>query len=236
MSIERASNVILTVAAVVMVAILVRREFVALQPGDGGGGTALEPRRVSEAEWQAVLESAVEIEGDTSRADVTIWIVLFSDLECPACRDYHRRVMGGALEDLGEGVRLAYVHRPLRGHRFAREAAKAAECAAGQFRFREFIDVLYAIQDSIGNKPWSSYAADAQVPDSAAFQDCMSRPPPARIQSGVDVAISLGITATPTVMVNGWLFQRPLTETELATVVENLRFGRPLTSGLSASR
>jgi len=34
-----------------------------------------------------------------------------------------------------------------------------------QGRFREYLDVLLERQDSLGLKPWTSYGAEAGVPD-----------------------------------------------------------------------
>jgi protein-disulfide isomerase len=47
-------------------------------------------------------------------------------------------------------VRIVFRHFPLRIHRLAIQAAKAAECASDQGRFQSMSDALYAHQDSVG--------------------------------------------------------------------------------------
>lgn len=123
-------------------------------------------------------------------------------------------------------ISQVFVHLPLSGHRFARSAAEAAECAASQSRFEAFVDVIFAKQDSIGLKPWAGYAAEAGVPSISAFTECLRDPPVGRIEAGVALADKLGIGATPTVIANGWKFGAPPPARELSRVIEDLLAGR----------
>jgi protein-disulfide isomerase len=112
-------------------------------------------------------------------------------------------------------------------HRFARPAARALECAGDQLRFGEFVEAVYLQQDSLGLKPWTSIARDAGVTDTARFERCVSeKERVARIEDGVAAATRLNVTATPTVIVNGWKFALPPSEQTLMLTAERLLRGQ----------
>ncbi|MGH7468455.1 MAG: DsbA family protein [Longimicrobiales bacterium] len=138
--------------------------------------------------------------------DATVVVVEFGDFECPFCKRFTTE-METLKEEYGNRVALVYVHYPLRTHRFARPAARAAECAAEQSRFGEFHDELFERQDSLGLKSWLSYAIEAGVQDEAAFGRCVDRSDPVPlIERGLEVGKKLGVTGTPTIVINGWRY------------------------------
>lgn len=217
---ERSLSVLLTASAVVIAVVLVRREFTsqALPPSatiDYG------PPRY-EPTWQDVRANGVWL-GD-SLAPVTI--VEFSDLECPFCRRFHK-TLSAVRSRSGGKVAFVFVHFPLEMHRFARPAARAAECAADQGRFSEFIDAIYEKQDSLGLRPWMMYAFDAGVSDTVAFAQCeRTRKTFTRIDAGLEAGNRIGVASTPTVIVNGWRFPVAPTEPELDRVIRDLLAGK----------
>jgi protein-disulfide isomerase len=116
---------------------------------------------------------------------------------------------------------------PLKIHRFARNAALAAECAARQDRFAAFVEVAYSRQDSIGLKTWESYARDAGVSHADAFSACLAESASsALVDSGIAASARLGIHATPTVMLNGWRVP-DASQAELSRAIGELLAGRP---------
>jgi protein-disulfide isomerase len=135
------------------------------------------------------------------RAPVTL--VVFSDFQCPACR-----VLAGSVHEVRTrhpgAVNVVYRHFPLRAHAAAIPAARASECAAAQGRFEAFHDVVFARQDSLGRLPWASLARDAGVPDLAAFDRCErdASPLPA-LAADTAAGARLGVTGTPTLLING---------------------------------
>jgi protein-disulfide isomerase len=119
------------------------------------------------------------------------------------------------------------VHFPLRSHRLALPAARAAECAAEQGAFEEMHRTLFARQDSLGLKSWGSYAAEAGIPDTARFLECTaSQRSFPRVEAGRRVGEREGVSATPTVLVNNWRLRRPPSEDDLALLVADVRAGR----------
>lgn len=219
---ERLLSILLTAAALVIAFSIARREFFGGRSSQdlvnsGRQSAAFEP------EWESSLE--IGVPGGVPSAPVQI--VQFADLECPACREFEVRTLSVARDQYGDRLGAAYVHFPLPYHRFARIAAQAAECADTQGRFQPFVTTVYARQDSIGLKPWVSYALDAGIVDTAAFDRCLRADEPSpRIQAGFELGQRLGVRGTPTVIINGWRFNSPPSLTDLTRTIGELLDGR----------
>jgi protein-disulfide isomerase len=150
-------------------------------------------------------------------------IAEFADFECPACKHFESTLKSVLASYPANRVSLVFVHFPLRQHRFASIAARAAECAAPGGRFATFHDLLFAKQDSLGLKSWGSFGFEVGIRDSARFSRCVAGTEVvSRIAAGEGIGKRLEIHATPTVMVNGWRFPRPPSETELKNLIDKL--------------
>jgi protein-disulfide isomerase len=151
-------------------------------------------------EWPALIAGGHSI----GPADAPAVLVTFSDFQCPSCG-----FLAGMIAELRAeqhaALRMVYRHLPLSTiHPHARPAALAAECAAGQNRFEAFHDALFAAQNEIGITAWQTFAARAGIPDLAAFAACLEDERHAdTIDADVELADALGITATPTMFLNG---------------------------------
>lgn len=203
------------------VAVAAANISVALQRGPGAvrlSGRSGPPEFV--AKWQDMLEHGIVI-GDTS---ASVKVVEFADFECPFCRRFHNAYRESkALH--GADLALIFIHYPLSTHRFAVPAARASECALAQGRFAEFVDVLFGKQDSLGLKPWSSYAHEAGVADSARFEACIANNEPMpRTEAGLRLGAEIDVRATPTVLINGWRFHAAPYDS-LSEIVTRLRLG-----------
>ncbi len=74
----------------------------------------------------------------------------FSDLQCPACKRAHQLIVLPLLAEEGDHIAFHFRHFPLRSiHRFAEQSAQAAECAADQGKFWEFVSDTYAHQEDL---------------------------------------------------------------------------------------
>jgi len=207
---------VLVVCAVVVTAAVVRREFFPAR-----GGPDMRPRKVDN--WQA-LTSAGQWLGDP-RAPVRI--VEFSDFQCPYCAKTHP-VLEAVRRRHPDRVAVLYRHFPLDPiHPYARRAAVASECAAAQGRFAEYSDALFAQQDSIGAKPWTRFAAETGVRDTAAFARCVTG---ARALANVERDARAGrdtdVQVTPTLVINGTLRPGAVSEAELERLVDAAGRGR----------
>jgi protein-disulfide isomerase len=140
-------------------------------------------------------------------ASAAVSLEEFSDFECPAC---------GALEpglrkvvnDYGDRVRLTFRNFPLPMHRYALQAARAAEAAGQQGKFWEMHDALYDHQEewSKAMEPrvqFESYAARLGL-DVQKFKTDMERQDLLeRIKADMQRGNSLNVRGTPTVFLNG---------------------------------
>jgi len=100
-------------------------------------------------------------------------------------------------------VRLAVKDLPLSFHRLARPAAEAARCAAAEGRFWPYHDRLFAEQPRFEREHLLRYAADLGL-DVPRFTRCLDeRRHAAAVEADVRQARALGITGTPTFVING---------------------------------
>lgn len=222
-------NVLLATAAITMAAVVARRE---LFVDATGAAASIDPSTPPPPEflsgWAPLLKQGHTI-GPPS---ASVQLIEFIDLECPACRRFHSGALREIRADFPSQVSVTYLHLPLTTiHRFAEVSAHAAECAGEQGQFGPFIDLVYEKQDSIGLKSWSDFAAEAGVSDAVAFGGCLALPTAPAIALQSAIADSLGIRATPTVIVNGWRLGRPPGTGNLRHLVRELIAGRDPFSG-----
>lgn len=224
--IERALLVLIATATLVVAGITVKRELRGTDRSTLAGQYALNPDYV--ADWKSVLSAGVPL--DSNLAPVSI--IEFVDLECPVCRQFHQ-TLHHTRRRFGDSVSITLVHFPLEMHRFARQAARAAECARAIGEFPTFIDVVFSKQDSIGLKSWASYAKEAGIKDTSSFSSCaMASSPVPLVQQGIAAGERLGIRGTPMIIVNGWRFRGAIPDSVLQVVVRSVLNGeRPFETG-----
>ena len=128
--------------------------------------------------------------------------------------------------EYGDDLAYVFVHYPIGSHRFPRSAAHAAECAAREGAFAAYAGELFSRQDSLGLKTWSSIAVEAGVADTVGFNQCVSNGEAFdRVEKGRDVGSLIGVTGTPTVIVNRWRLPTP-PYSGFSDVIEGLLAGR----------
>lgn len=178
------------------------------------------PERLQD--WDALVAAGVLL-GDSA---AKVRVLVLSDLECPYCKQCHSRFR--ELQRSEPSVALIFVHYPLDRHRFARPAARALECAGAEGRFDEFLDLVFQYQDSLGFKSFAAFARDAGVRDTARFIRCAADTAQvARIERGLALGKQIGVRGTPTVVINGWRFNRIPDDNLLRESSQRLRNGEP---------
>lgn len=131
-------------------------------------------------------------------------LVVFSDFECGFCARFALATLPGLVEEHGSSLRVIFRHWPLPNHRLALPAAKAAECAAVQGRFREFHDRLFAARDSVGIVSFVQFAEQAGVADLDRFNSCFaSEQSMPQIERDAALALAVGGHGTPTLLLDG---------------------------------
>ena len=157
-------------------------------------------------------------------SDRVVTIEEFGDYQCPPCGLLHPELKKIEAE-YGKNVHVVFRHLPLTNiHKNAMAAAQAAEAARLQNRFLEMHDRLY-----LNQKNWAD-AADARSVflgyarelglDTTRFTRDMNSPEVNnRITSDTNLAVSRGVTGTPTLLIEGHQL-RPE-----ATTAEGIRRG-----------
>ena len=82
--------------------------------------------------------------------DAKVWLVMASDFQCPACKEWHDKTSTEIMRDYVETgkVRFAYTNYPIDHlHPNAHAAAEAAMCAGAQGKFWVIHDKLFAAQN-----------------------------------------------------------------------------------------
>lgn len=214
------SSIVLATCAVIMTSGFMYRNF---GPGRTGPRSGVQAP-VFVQEWRQLEQLGRSI----GSSQAPLRIVEFGDFECPACRAFHRE-FSAARETLRGDVALSFVHYPLEYHRFAGLAARAAECAAAQGRFEEMHNALYEGQDSLGLKPWTGYARDANLSNLPLFEGCIAlRDSLDRVVDGRAAGEAVGVLGTPTLLINGWRVSRPPRSGDLIRMAHEIRQGKPI--------
>jgi protein-disulfide isomerase len=152
----------------------------------------------------AVVAQTRHFKGDP---DAPITIVEFSDFRCPYCGRFTNdagRQIDEQYVDAGL-VRFGYQHFAFLGPE-SQTAAEASECAAEQDAFWEYHDVLFGSQAGVRVDGLRQFADELGL-DVEAFDDCLGSGKYASLVRGETAsAQSLGVTGTPSFLING----RPL--------------------------
>ncbi len=134
-------------------------------------------------------------------ADAPVRMVLFTDFECPYCRN-----IGPLIEQVlhrnPKTVNLVFKNMPLKFHKMAEPSARAALAAHEQGKFWEYHDRLFAaskLTDELLTRTASELGLDM-----ARFEQDMASPTiRAKIQKDLIDAQKAGVTGTPTIFING---------------------------------
>ncbi len=150
-------------------------------------------------------------------------VVVFMDSECPFCALFHETVQKIATDTLP--VRVFYVNHPLDYHEHSTPGARAADCAHELGFFREWIDSVYRNQQSLGLMGWGTLAIEAGIRDTARISHCAREEGTTRderIATTLKLGQQLGVEGTPTVLVNGWRYGTPPSESQLRTTIAEM--------------
>lgn len=165
--------------------------------------------------------------------DADVVVREFADYQCPACGRFADASQRLKQEYVDSGkVRFVFFDLPLRQHGNAVPAAMAARCAGDQESYWPMHDRLFAQQsewnstsDPVGT--FTRYAESLGL-DARRFRRCMETDLHLdAIERSRQLARQLGITSTPTVLVDnipltqpGWGQLRAVVERELANAGE----------------
>lgn len=182
----------------------------------GGGSNSRQAAQQEQARSQqsSPLDSLARREpGDPmalGRADAPVVMITYEEFRCPFCAKFATEVapeLKKRYVDTGV-LRIEWRDFPIFGPQ-SNEAARAGRAAARQDRFWQFQQEVFAHAPERGHPdlPTSTlieYAEQAGVPDIERFKADMQDPAVDRaIQRDVAEGTRIGVSATPTFLVNG---------------------------------
>src|SRR4030095_13516105 len=140
--------------------------------------------------------------------DAPIRIDLFSDYQCPHCRDLYLETIRPVLKDYAEANKVCIVYHdfPLKMHQYAREAARYSQAAlrVGRRQWLAVLDALYTNQPawSQDGKIEAAIAVAVSPEDLQKIKKLLTYP---YINEAIDRDIALGqnrkVESTPTLFV-----------------------------------
>ncbi|MGZ4825515.1 MAG: DsbA family protein [Terriglobales bacterium] len=149
--------------------------------------------------------------------DAKVTIVNYDDFECPFCSRMHSTLMSEILPQYGDKVRIIYKDYPLSMHPWAEHAANDANCLAkeGGKNYWEFADYVHANQHAISGPQRDVQQAFGELDrltldigkkngaDATRLQACVKAQASGAVKSSIAEGDSVGVSATPTMFVNG---------------------------------
>jgi protein-disulfide isomerase len=162
--------------------------------------------------------------------------VEYSDFQCPYCASAHKAIQQ-FLQRQGRDVTFVYKHFPLRQiHPQALPAARAAWAAGQQGQFWAYHDALFANQARLGEPLYAEIATNLKLNLSRFNQDRKSSASLQAIQTDVDQAEQLGLSGTPTLIMNQRFLMGPITVEELEKQLSQLRTDKTNQSSLQGTQ
>jgi protein-disulfide isomerase len=223
----RSPMVSVTIGALLIGAIVIAFGFAQQPPGGPATGDLSEPLNgvsVALAEGRAI-----------GQGDASVTVEIWSDFQCPACRKLAVEIEPSILVNFVEPgtARLVYRDAAYQGARGTDptydesvEAAAGARCAAEQGLFWQMHDWLFANWDGENEGAFRAERlraiATAAGVDVAAYDACMaSGEHQAAVRAETQSAVAQGITATPTLVINGYAVTGVPTVVELSQLIRD---------------
>jgi formate-nitrite transporter family protein len=148
-------------------------------------------------------------------ADARVTLVEYGDFECPHCGALHP-IVQAARKAFGGNLRFVFRHFPLRSsHPHALAAATAAEAAGEQGRFWEMHDRLYRHQAALGDADLERHAREVGLDLERFRRSLGEREHEARIREDLASAGRSGAKGTPSLFINGELYEGPIERDEI---------------------
>jgi protein-disulfide isomerase len=141
-------------------------------------------------------------------AGAVVTLEEFGDYQCPPCGALHP-TLKKLKQDFGPNLNFIFRNLPLTTiHKNALTAAQAAEAARVQNHFWEMHDLLYENQDlwkdDINPKTiFLKFASDLGLDTGRFARDMAEKQVQLRIEADQDAAAQLGISGTPTILIEG---------------------------------
>jgi protein-disulfide isomerase len=179
----------------------------------------------------------IDLNGRPTRGnkDAKVVVVNFDDFQCPFCSRMHQTLFPELLKEYGDRVEFVYKDYPLKDiHPWAVHAAVDANCLAAQNSdaYWDLADHIHANQREVN----SEKGRDAQLAaldrmtleqgqkhslDQAKLQACVKAQNDDAIKVSMHEAEGVGVSATPTLFVNGQEMDGALPVSEMRAALDH---------------
>lgn len=166
----------------------------------------------------------INIEGSPFKGpeNAPVILTLFTDFQCPYCAQVGPQ-LEEVLKEFPKDVKLVYKSFPLRNHRFAVDAAKAAIAAHNMGKFWEFHDLLFQNYSKLNKEKINEIREQLKL-DQKEFEKHVNDPKTmAMVRSDYEDGISAGVRGTPSLFINGKQVKNRSTEAIKADIRAELQ-------------
>lgn len=162
--------------------------------------------------------------------EAVVTVQAWEDFLCPACQQWASTMKPRLEEEFVKPglVKLEFRQFPLNIHApGAQMSAMATECAADQEAFWPYHDRVFQEAARSGQAGTTldrlvNYARDLDL-DVDQFRNCMtSQTHRAAVDASVNEAVALGLSSTPSILVNGKVMANPFDYNELSNEINRL--------------
>jgi len=183
--------------------------------------------------------------------DAKVVVVNFDDFQCPFCSRMHQTLFPELLKEYGDRVQFVYKDYPLSEiHPWATHAAVDANCLAAQNNdaYWDFADHIHANQREVNSEKGreaqfavldrlTAEQGQKHSLDQAKLQSCVKAQNEDTIKASMHEAEGIGVSATPTLFVNGQEMDGALPISELRAALDRAleQVGMPVPSHSPAS-
>jgi protein-disulfide isomerase len=184
------------------------------------GGSASTAAAPAAADSNTIRRVNVSNDPSIGPADAPVTIIEFSDYQCPYCQLWYQQVYQQLLDSYPNQIRFVYRDLPLPSHPQSVPAAEAAECAGEQGDYWQYHDALFNQKYGLDRTAYEQYASDLGL-DMTAFTACLdSHRYLSEIQADAADASSIGLTGTPSFVINGRVLIGALPLSDFKAVVD----------------
>ena len=182
----------------------------------------------------AEVMKKIDVVGRPTRGnkDAKVVVVAYDDFECPFCSRMYSTLFPDLLKEYGDRVVFVYKDFPLRDiHPWAARAAVDANCLAAQNSeaYWDFADYVHAHQRDVSTDKDHDAAVDRLALlqtdphhlDSARLQACIKAQNEDAVKISEHEAETLGVSATPTMFINGQELDGALPVSEVRAALDN---------------
>lgn len=152
-----------------------------------------------------------------------VTIVMYGDYGCDACATLDETLITLVADDFPTDVRIVWKDMPNTSqHTESLNAAVAARCAEDQGKFWEYHALLMANHNGLSEELYQTFATKLELKE-RTFASCYSAQTPSpRIQQTYEEGLELGVSATPTIFINGERYTGALDSGTIKAIIRQI--------------